>query len=334
MGKFQVFKVLLKFLFALAIIIWLLKSEKLDFSLISQSFSNGYTWLICIVLIIIQDIVAAFRWKILLRVKSSEQLPFSQVIKVTWIGLFFNSVLPGAVTGDIIKLLYARDLDKKLDKTFLITSAVMDRVLGLIGLLFILGLFSSLYYSEIIAMGPKMETILHFNFFLFFGVLFFLIILFLPRKKTLKVVYLFSKLPLIGKKTSKTLAQIWLIGENKKQVFICLALSIVCQFLNVFAFWSITAPFYDKALAFHQLFTFIPLGQMAIAVPISPAGLGVGHVIFQTLFSYIGISNGASLFNLFFLALVFVNLLGFFPYILSGKKHGVNEAKDFDDEVN
>lgn len=326
-------KMILKVLFAAAIVTWLLKSGKLDFSLVGQSIRSGWSWLICILLIIIQDIISSFRWRILLKIKSDAPLPALSMIKLTWIGLFFNSVLPGAVTGDLIKLVYARDLDRNLDRTFLVTTALVDRIMGLIGLLFLLGMFSIFNYSELAAYGDKMRNILHFNFLLFAGVIFFLALLFLPERITLPIRDCLSKIPLLGAKIKKTLDQVWLIGADKKAILKCLIISIGLQFSNVLGFWIITAPFYGQELSIMQIFTFVPLGQMAVAVPISPAGIGVGHVIFETLFSFVGISRGASLFNLYFLCVVSVNLMGFFPYVLSGKKHHISEANKLEEEL-
>lgn len=327
------FKAILKIAFAGGIIFWLLRSGKLDFSLIGQSIQNGWSWAICIALLIAQAAASAIRWRLLLKIKSNAPLPATSMIKLTWIGLFFNSVLPGAVTGDLIKLVYARDLDRKLDRTFLVTSALMDRILGLIGLLFLLGIFSIANYSELALHGQKMRAILHFNFLLFAGVLSFLGLLFLPEKVTLPLRNWLERLPMLGPRIKKTLDQVWLIGANKKTIVVCLFISLVLQFSNVLGFWAITEPFYGKELSLMQIFTFVPLGQMAVAVPISPAGLGVGHVIFETLFQFVGIDRGASLFNLYFLCVVAVNLLGFFPYIFSGKRHKLEEAEQLEEEL-
>ena len=106
-------------------------------------------------------------------------------------------------------------------------------------------------------------------------------------------------------------------------------MSICSQTLNIFVFWFLTKPFFEVGLPFQFAFSFIPIGLIAVAVPISPAGLGVGHAIFQNLFSLVGIFNGASLFNLFFICNLFVNLLGIIPYLMvpKSKDHKI----DFED---
>jgi hypothetical protein len=71
---------------------------------------------------------------------------------------------------------------------------------------------------------------------------------------------------------------------------------------------------------FIQAIAFLPLGLMALALPVAPSGLGVGHAIFQKLFEFSGIENGASLFNIYFIVTLSVNLLGVIPYLLSKRK--------------
>ncbi|MBT3585444.1 MAG: flippase-like domain-containing protein [Halobacteriovoraceae bacterium] len=309
---------------------WLFRSGKLDFSLVGKSLHMGYGWLACLTCIFCQALFSSFRWKILLRIGTQAPLPAWSMIRLTWIGLFFNSVLPGAVTGDFIKMLYARDLDKNLSKTYLLTSVLMDRILGLFGLLFLLGLFSIFNYNAVIAVSPKIKNLLHFNFLLFAGVIVFFATLFLKRSIQELILKYCLVIPKLGKFIHNTLQQVWLIGRHKKAVFTCLAMSMALQFSNILAFYFISSPFYGVEVSLPHVFTFIPIGFIAVAIPITPAGLGTGHVAFQELFSLFGIQGGSSFFNLYFLCMISINLLGFIPYMLSGKKHSLSETKEFE----
>ena len=179
-----------------------------------------------------------------------------------------------------------------------------------------------------------MAKLVYLNFLLYIGVIIFFFTLFFPARWQGKILDFISMIPLLGKHAKKTIEQIWLIGKNKKTVLICLLMSMAMQANNVFALWFISSPFFDAPLSLYLAYTFVPLGLMAIAIPISPAGLGVGHAIFGTLFAYYGISGGASLFNLYFLALVSVNLMGFFAYMYSGgsgKRHNLDETNEFNE---
>ena len=310
----------LKILFSLSLVIWLLWQDKLDFSLLPQSFRQGPQWLFCIVLLAIQYVGSAIRWRLLLQTKSTRSLPLKKTIEVTWIGLFFNSFLPGSVTGDIIKVFYAKKLDSKFEKSFLLSSIFMDRFVGLLGLLTILGLSCLFFHRQILAIGPEMTRLLLINAIILGLSLLAVLVLFIPGPAQQSTLQWVKSLPLLGGKLSALIGQIWFMGENRKALFKTFGLSIVLQFLNMLAFYTISSPFYDKDISLFYAITFIPLGMMSIAVPISPAGLGVGHVIFDKLFAYAGISGGASLFNLYFLATIALNSFGLIPYILNNKK--------------
>jgi len=327
----SIIKTLLKFLFAGAIIAYMLHKGTLDFSIIATSFQYKTEWIVCLSIIIINVLLTTYRWKLLLEIKSSCKLPFSSMARLTWIGLFFSSILPGAVTGDLVKLLYARDLDKNLTNTFLLTSALLDRIIGLLGLLFLLGIFSIIYYSSLTSRSLQLTNLIHFNFLVFLGVIVFLSSMFLPKKIQNFILNITNKIPAIGNKIGNIFSQVWLIGENQRIVLITLALSLCIQILNVFAFWFISRPFIVGAeLSLQHAFTFIPLGFVTMAIPISPGGIGVGHAAFDQLFSFFGVKNGASLFNLYFICWISVNLLGIFAYIASGKRYSLKDTKTID----
>ncbi|MFZ4713912.1 MAG: lysylphosphatidylglycerol synthase transmembrane domain-containing protein [Bacteriovoracaceae bacterium] len=308
-------KQVLKCTFAGALLYWLFSQGKLDFSLIGHSLNHHLEWTLCIGFLISSVMITTYRWKSILETKSSVPFQFFSILKLTWIGLMFNTVLPGAVTGDLIKLVYARNIDKSLDKTFLITSVVMDRILGLFGLLTLLGISSLFNYNELTSNYPDLVKVIHFNFLLTFGMIVFLVILFLPHSMQEKIKKLVQMLPLVKHHAVKTLDQVWLIGKNRKMIIVAILLSVACHIFNIMAFWTLVKPFFTHDIPTRYAFSFIPIGFLTVALPISPAGLGVGHAMFDKLFSYFGIMNGASLFNFYFISNVIINLFGLIPYL-------------------
>lgn len=319
MLKVYMIKTLLKFIFAIALIYWLIASGKLDLTLVRKSFEVGPEWPIAFFLIIMQVLLGTQRYRLLLETKSQKPLPFFLVLKLNYIGLFFSSVLPGAVTGDLVKLVYVKKLDQSFTKTFMVTVTLLDRIIGLAGLLFLSGCFSLIYFSEVTALSPKIAQVIILNLLLFCGSILFLGTLISPSLFQKMIVDLVKKIPLIGKKISKLLDQLFSLRENKKDLLNCFLLSVFASFLGILAFWTISSPFYSGHLPFQYAFTFIPVGLIATAVPVSPGGLGVGHVLFANLFSFVKIDNGASLFNLFFLCNFAHNFLGVIPYLLTGR---------------
>ena len=328
----ELIKLILKFAFAGAIIYWLVQRGQIDFTMIPKSLEYKHLWAATFAILLPIVFMTSYRWRMLLRVKSQVHLPFLSILRLTWVGMFFSAVLPGAVTGDLVKLVYARSLDHNLSKSFLLTSILMDRVIGLLGLLSLLGISTIIHYSELIAVSPKMETLVHFNFLIFFGVLTALACIFIPARIQNRVLQLAGLLPFVGERIVKLLESVWIFGKHYKTIALSLLISFVVQFCNLLAFWTIIQPFLPIALPFRFAFSFIPLGLVAIAIPITPAGLGVGHAFFANLFAFFHVNNGASLFNFYFLASLTMNLLGIFPYLFGGKLVSLKETKEMEEE--
>ena len=324
-------KFIIKTSIAATLIIYLVKSGRMDFNLLAQSLQYPNEWIICFSLMLTNVMLTTFRWRWLLHLKSKIRFGFFTILKLTWIGALFSSILPGAVTGDIIKLLYAKDLDPSFEKSYLAATVLLDRIFGLCGLLGILGISTLFNYNELVHKSPELSNLIHFNFFLFAGVLAFLATLLLPQKWQKIILDFTAKFPKFHVLAKKTIGQFWHIGKNKNVIFKALALSTFVQLLQILAFYIVSKPFFDGPLDLAHAFTFIPIGFVTIAIPITPSGLGIGHALFEKLFSMYGISSGASLFNFYFVATTLINLLGLFPYLLSGKRHTASEAKHFED---
>ncbi|EQC44687.1 lysylphosphatidylglycerol synthase transmembrane domain-containing protein [Bacteriovorax sp. Seq25_V] len=322
---------LLKVLFAGAMIYWLASSDKLDFNLLNKSIEQGPQLLIGILVIALIVVITAYRWKLLLEAKTDKKLSLAKIIPIHWIGLFFSTFLPGVVTGDVVKLLYIKDMDKNFNKAFLLSSVVIDRIIGLCGLLLLTGIVSALNYTDLVAHGPQIKHLINFNFLLSAGAIGFIICLFIPKSIQNKTLGLVDLIPFIGKKVSHLISQVWIFGDRKKEIFICLLISFFVHVISIINFYLITKPFYQVEIPLAHLYGFIPIGFISTAIPIAPAGAGVGHLVFDSLFGLFSIKGGASLFNLYFLCQVITNLIGFLPYILSNKKHSIKEAEGFEE---
>ena len=91
-------------------------------------------------------VINAFRLKCLFEIQA---IYFSgvEVIKLVFMGVFFNNFMPSTIGGDVFKLYYAKKRAKNLIEPF--SSIIMDRILGLTALT-LLGTFALLFKSELI----------------------------------------------------------------------------------------------------------------------------------------------------------------------------------------
>ena len=301
---------LLKLALAIGIIYWLIRNGKLDPESALKLFSNFSILIPVLIILIFQIFITSIRWKALLNIKSNKIQKYNRIFLIQWIGQFFSSALPGAVTGDIIKLGYIKKMDETLSRKYLFLSVLLDRVIGLIGLLLISGISSIIYYNDLMKLNTEMHNIVMINLLLLLGGLFGIGLFCLPASFIDKVKEIIKI-----KKITELLDGLKSIRISKTLFIKLLLLSSFSQILAIFVFHLINKDFYESTVRLQDLLTIIPIGQLAIAIPISPAGLGVGHLAYQKLFSFIHQSNGATLFNNFWLLTLSVNILGFIPYV-------------------
>jgi uncharacterized protein (TIRG00374 family) len=73
----------------------------------------------------------AWRWRMLLRIQGV-CLTFREAWRLTYIGYFFNTFMPGVTGGDIVKAYYAsKYTDRKAEA---VATVFLDRVLGMLGM--------------------------------------------------------------------------------------------------------------------------------------------------------------------------------------------------------
>jgi len=297
---------------AVALIYWLISSGKLDFSLLASLKEHPVAVATACLLSVLNFFLISIRWKSILRSRSSVRIPNLGLLKTTWIGQFFSSVLPGSVSGDLVKIFYIQKYDDAFSKKFVFATILIDRIMGLCGLILLVGLSSLAFGSHIRSNAPAMGTLLNFNYvlslvvILSFGIFFF----FHDKMRRLLTIIRIPKLLTLWDD----------LVSIKSKMMRAIGLSIIVQFIGVLIFWFLIQPFVDGKMDFIQALAFIPLGLMTLALPVAPSGLGVGHAIFQKLFEFSGIMNGASLFNLYFFVTLAVNILGVIPYVLSSRK--------------
>jgi len=310
---------ILKFSLAATLIGWLLSSGKLDFKLLASLQDHPWILGLALALYIINFCLISLRWRSILKARSTVEIPLPGMLKITWIGQFFSSVLPGSVSGDLVKILYVQKFDQAFSKQFLFASILIDRLMGLAGLIILVGISSLFFSGHILDNAPEMEPVLKFNYILVM-IIILSIGVFMYWHQLIRSILI----NLQSRFFTKIFMRIISLWDDlvmiRSRMLKAVILSIFIQLIGVIIFWSLIYPSVKGEMDFVQALTFIPLGLMTLALPIAPSGLGVGHAIFNELFKYSGIENGASLFNIFFVVTLIVNVLGAIPYLLDKRK--------------
>lgn len=307
-------KTILKLGFASGLIYWLYSSGKLQFTELEQAFQNPFTIISSVLLFIFVIFGSAFRIKFILDHENKMSLSNIKLFLCNWIGAFFNTVIPGSVSGDLIKIFYIKDIYQQFTKKYLLFSIFADRLMGLFALVSMGALIGVLNLE---GSEQALRNLIYFNILVFAGIICFFTLLFFPPA------FIHNLLA----KISNKLSDFWSQALHRKFALAKMYLiSFALQGIIIFIFWFVTNDLTSGKFTLVDAYTIVPFGFIITALPIAPAGLGVGHFAFQNLFQMIEIENGASLFNVYFCVYILTNITGTIPYALF-KKDTKNQMK-------
>jgi len=84
-----------------------------------------------VILISLQNLLAAVRWRLVLR-SVQISLPFRQVFRMFYISSFFNQIWPSSIGGDVLRAWLARRAGSEVESV--LASVILDRITALLGL--------------------------------------------------------------------------------------------------------------------------------------------------------------------------------------------------------
>lgn len=305
----------LKLALVVGIFYYLIANDRLNFERLLL-FGEHPEVLFTLVVVLTFWIVplAAFRWWLLLRAIGLP-VPWTRANLLTWIGNFFNTALPGAVSGDVVKGYYIIQAQEKEGKTPAFATVLIDRFVGLFGLI-VMAFFALVFNLNLIAGQPVLIPLVWTICVLFAAtILFYVIVIFPFKEEKDPFACLLSNLP--GKKWTVNAYRAFKIYQHQKlTLVVTLLMSIILHSSVAFLFFQIARMLGVEELNLATQFIIMPLGLIVVALPITPGGVGVGHLAFGELYRYVGISEGADIFNLFIIVQLTVFLLGVIPYLL------------------
>jgi glycosyltransferase 2 family protein len=317
MKKFSTYlKLVLKFGFSFAIIGYMVASGRLDLATVRKGFSEAHLIAFCAMLLITAQCIAMFRWGLLLRAQGLVYPP-KKVVRYSMIGAFFNTTMPGAVSGDLIKAWYVVNEHKGQKKTPVLSSIFVDRVFGIMGLVLVSASPLLLNWKaawELSALHQLYYLVLSLSF----GVFLFFLLLFLAG---IPAVVRWREAWLKGKKSrgSEIVNQLFQSWNDYRKtpltVIFSLLLSLGTHLLVAGTVFLCSRAVGEGDLPTFLFFLLVPLGLLTTAIPIAPGGLGVGHAAFGFLFTLAGSSHGAEIFTLFVTMQILINLTGVFFYL-------------------
>jgi uncharacterized protein (TIRG00374 family) len=309
----------LKLSFAVGLIVWLVKSGRLEFQVLTQLLELKYL----VPLILLTGVNLALgseRWRILLHAKGIQISRFGAA-KLTLIATFFNFAIPGGVGGDVVKGFYISKYNPHARVSSL-ASVIMDRFIGLYCMISY-GLVSMIVFFDHIRANPKLHSIMILLTVIF--VIFSLawLLVFSQRiSNSIKTDLLLEKLP-FGRKLSVLYKDLISYRYFKMAFIKAVFLTVCAQTAAVFFFVVAGSALGYNNVSLSIYFFVVPIGLIITAIPISPAGVGIGQAAFFFLFnSVIGGESqlGSATITALQLATFMYAIIGAFFYLSAKQK--------------
>jgi uncharacterized protein (TIRG00374 family) len=318
-----------KIMVAATLIGWLMRSGVLKMGALVIYIDKPALLVADLALFAFAVLTGTMRWRALL-VLAGAQIPFWRAAQLQLTALFFNVVIPGNVGGDVVKALYvARDAAPEKRTTILLLVFV-ERLVGMAALVLVAS-GVGLLRGPVLWSNPQLRQLALAVALLGVGTVVgpALFLLFMRRAGD-RLESWTSGSSVIAKLAGRLVASARLLAAGPRQLVVALVLSMLQHTATMAFFTVLTRAITLQDVPFSSIATVFPLGILTLILPISPAGVGVGHVAFDRLFAIIGLHDGATVFNVYLVGLLAPCLLGAIPYLAlrrSGQLPTEDEAK-------
>jgi len=244
--------------------------------------------------------LTSIRWAVLV-VPSPSKKDIKAFFKATMLGLFYNLFMPSGMGGDLVKWTALTDL--KISKSKLVFTMLLDRLMGMFGLI-VLG-FVGVLLMQFYGVANAPTPVLWLFVALFVGTVALFFFIYSPLQ--------LKHLPLIRR--IKPLLKIEdYLAENKNAFVQAFILGILIQLI-----WLIIVYVLAQAVGFTtgwwQFFCIQPVVNLVTALPISFAGFGITEVGFMYFYQQLG-QESSAIVALTALLGVFRILMGFFGWLI------------------
>jgi uncharacterized membrane protein YbhN (UPF0104 family) len=317
----------LKFGLAAAVVVYLVARGDIAWEPLRASLTQWQYTLPGFLILAITPLGQFWRWQALLR-SGGLLLPNGEVFSYLMVSKFFNMAFPGYVSGDILRGFYvfrrasteptrgaeASGIASKPGAQTVVASIFFDRAAGLLPLfvMSLAGLVGAVWHPLPQRLIVSVAVVACAGVAGMIGLFLF--------------AYWFERPPAILIRISRLVhaeQSLFYLHQvthyyvrNLRLMRNILGISFVTQGTNLasFVLFGLALKVEIPVSVYLML---VPLGLMVTAIPVTPAGLGVGQVAFLSLFHMAGTSQGANLYTLYIACYVLINLSGALMYLSS-----------------
>jgi hypothetical protein len=234
-------------------------------------------------------LITLVRWYLLVQALDLT-LSFRDALRYGFVGIFFNTFLPGSVGGDIIKAAaLARTQNRR---TAAVATVIMDRLIALWALVWFVAILGGIFWLAGMLSGPS-AVVASTIIALAIGIVvvtatLWLLVGLLPDHRAERFAGRLSHLPVVGTSAGEMWRAVWMYRRKQKSVAVVMALTWVAQVGFVVAFWCCACTLWSPELgpipSLTQHFLLVPIGLTMQALVPTPGGAGGGEWGFAALY--------------------------------------------------
>jgi uncharacterized membrane protein YbhN (UPF0104 family) len=272
------------------------------------------------------------RWWLLARALDLP-LPLREAFRLGMLGYFFNTLLPGSIGGDLVKMAsVVRSQDRR---TAAVASIIFDRVIGLVGVVVLVVFVGGAFWlagHPMFGERPALLQILRSScIVLVVSVGIWVPLGWLPTNQANRIAEVLWRVPKVGGVAAECWRSLLTYRHQEKATAVALALTLVNHVFGVLAFHNgaqVFAPESADLPALKEHFLLVPVGMVVKAIFPAPGGAGGGELFYGTLYGWTDRPEALGVLgSLAILALAW--LLGLIAYLIAvamGKRKPIGDG--------
>lgn len=259
---------------------------------------------LCVLLYLVPAFLMSVRWHVIMQAAGVSP-GLRRAFLISYVGLFFNNFLPGAVGGDIAKAwVTARDEERKLA---VVASVILDRLVGLAAMIVLA------FAAAMASLGrPELRTPVLLIAGLFGALVVGYFVYFSRRLRTVRAVeWIKARLPL--REGIRSLdATFKKVNARRAAVAWSLLLSLLAQSASIVLLWVMSRALGIEQPTLADFFLFAPIAFMLTAIPVTLGTWGTQEVVYRELLGLVRVSatDAIGLSFMFRLSAILVSLPG------------------------
>lgn len=303
-------------------------------------------WVVGLAIVFVANVLAMLRWHLLMRSVGLNSTPWI-ALRLGFLGVFFNNVVPGLTGGDLVKAVYVTRENPE-QRAAAVVSVIVDRAIGIVALALIAAVVIPFDFESY---GQAAVGIYGFLAAAGVGA-----VLVLSRRAKARLRSLLARFGVSSQKAGAGLLgkldqAVSMYRDRTRLLALAVLMSVTVHMLIIVALSVFGEALTDGGLAALDAGTFelqegadavtrraellslhdmqldaycsvVPIIMIISALPIAPAGWGVGEAAFVYFFSTVGVvsTDATALSFTYRLTAMLVSLLGGVFFVLDRRR--------------